>query len=54
MCTLTHTHTLKHKRTHRVDSRYNVLIGWNLNNTQAKQSDSQAGVVSLGLKPMCS
>lgn len=36
--TRTHGNTRAHTR--RVDSHYNVLIGWNLNNAQAKQSDS--------------
>lgn len=44
MCTEMHAYTRKHTRTHsRVDSHYNVLIGWNLNNAQAKQSDSRPG-----------
>lgn len=36
--------TQRHIHTHgRVDSQYNELIGWNLNNAQAKQSDSWPG-----------
>lgn len=33
----------EHTHTHRVDTHYNVLIGWNLNDAQAKQSESQPG-----------